>query len=69
MFLFIHCLCQVVINLMFDFDVSLFILSMWITIICYFDCSHVKHVDYYHKLFWSARVRDCVSRVFKVETF
>jgi len=24
---------------MFDLDISLFILSMWITIICYFDCS------------------------------
>jgi len=34
---------------MFDLDVSLFILSMWITIICYFTCSHVKHVNYYYK--------------------
>ena len=25
---------------MFDYDISLFILSMWITIICYSDCSH-----------------------------
>jgi len=37
---------------MFDFDISLFIITMWITIICYFDCSHVKHVDYYYKLFY-----------------
>jgi len=28
---------------MFDFDISLFMLSMWINIvICYFDCSHVS---------------------------
>jgi len=50
MFLFIYYLCQVVINLMFDFDISLFILSMWINIICDFDFSHVKHEDYYYKL-------------------
>ena len=31
---------------MLDFDISLFILNMWIVIICYFDCSHVKHVEY-----------------------
>ena len=37
---------------MFDLDISLFIQSMFITIICYFDCSHVKHVDYYYKLFY-----------------
>jgi len=36
---------------MFDFDISLFTLSMWITSIKYFDCSHVKHVDYYYELF------------------
>ena len=24
---------------MFDFDISLFMLNMWITIISYFDCS------------------------------
>jgi len=50
-FLFIHCLLQGVINLIFYFDISLFILSMWIAIICYFDCSHVKHVDYCYNLF------------------
>jgi len=27
---------------MFDFDVSLFMLYMWITVINYFDCSHVS---------------------------
>jgi len=38
---------------MFDLklEISLFILSMWSTIICYFDCSHVTHVNYYYKLF------------------
>jgi len=25
-----------------------------LTIICYFDCSHVKHVDYYYKFFFFA---------------
>ena len=51
MFLFIHCLCQVVINSMFDSDISLFIPIMWITNMCYFDCGHVKHVNYCYKLF------------------
>jgi len=36
---------------MFDFDISWFMLSMCITILSYFDCSHVKHVDYYYELF------------------
>jgi len=30
---------------MLDFDISLFTLSMWITITKHLDCSHVKHVD------------------------
>jgi len=42
MFLFIHCLCQGVINLMCDFDISWFILSMCITIISYFDCKNQR---------------------------
>jgi len=29
---------------MFDFDISLRILDMWITV-KYFDCNHVRHVD------------------------
>jgi len=36
---------------MFDLDISLFLLSMWITIRCYFDCGHVKHVNYHYELF------------------
>ena len=39
MFLFSHCLCEAVIDLMFDLDISLFMLSMCNTIIRYFDCS------------------------------
>jgi len=35
----------------FDFDISLIKLNMWITIICYFVRSHVKHVDYCYKSF------------------
>ena len=30
-------------------DIQSFIQSMWITIICYFDCSHVKHMNYNYK--------------------
>jgi len=33
MLLFIHSSCEVVVTLMFDFDISLFILSKWITVI------------------------------------
>jgi len=36
---------------MFDFDILLFTLNMWITIIKYFDCSHGKHVNSYYELF------------------
>ena len=34
---------------MFDFNILLFILIMWITIMCYFICSHVKHVIYCYR--------------------
>jgi len=36
---------------MFDFDISLFMFRMWITVISYCDCSHAKNVDYCCKLF------------------
>jgi len=36
---------------MFDFDIKLIILSMWITTKFYFDCSHVKYVDHNYKFF------------------
>jgi len=35
-------LVWIVINLLFDFDISLFVLSMWITITSYLDSSHVS---------------------------
>jgi hypothetical protein len=38
-------------TLMFDFEISLFILSVWMTITCYFNCSHVKHVYYFISYF------------------
>jgi len=37
---------------MIDFDILLFNLSMWMTNMCHFDCSHVKHVKYYYKFFF-----------------
>ena len=36
---------------MFDFEISLFILSVCMTIKCYFNCSHVKHVYYFISYF------------------
>jgi len=42
MFLFSHCLYYTVINVKFDFDISLFMLSMCNTIIRYFCSSHVS---------------------------
>ena len=39
---FCHCVCLIVINLMFDVDISLFMLNLCDTVTRYFDCNHVS---------------------------
>jgi len=52
MFVCSHCLCSVVINLMFDLEVLLFMLNICNSIRRNFDCGHVSFEFRFLFFFW-----------------